>query len=94
MDRALEAGIDDVGIGMLFARCDWCFERLQRLQPVARLKKNMLAQVRTPSVCHLLNPLSVLICLYPDFPHRNGVQETGGHLALYGTFYRHSHVDP
>jgi 2-iminoacetate synthase len=38
MDRAMEAGIDDVGIGVLFGLFDWRFEVLALLQHVAHLE--------------------------------------------------------
>lgn len=41
MDRAMEAGIDDVGIGVSFGLYDWRFETLALLQPIARLEKHV-----------------------------------------------------
>lgn len=38
MDRAMEAGIDDVGIGVLFGLCDWRFELLALMQHVQHLE--------------------------------------------------------
>lgn len=38
MDRALEAGINDVGIGVLFGLCDWRFEILALMQHVRHLE--------------------------------------------------------
>ncbi len=38
MDRAMEAGIDDVGIGVLFGLCDWRFELLALMQHVRHLE--------------------------------------------------------
>ena len=32
MDRAMEGGVDDVGIGILFGLCDWRYEVLAMLQ--------------------------------------------------------------
>ncbi len=39
MDRAMEAGIDDVGIGVLFGLYDWKFEVLAMMQHIAHLEK-------------------------------------------------------
>ncbi len=38
MDRALEAGINDVGIGVLFGLCDWRFEILALMQHIRHLE--------------------------------------------------------
>lgn len=38
MDRALEAGLKDVGIGVLFGLCDWRFEILALLQHIRHLE--------------------------------------------------------
>jgi 2-iminoacetate synthase len=38
MDRAMEAGIDDVGIGPLFGLHDWRFEMLATMQHIAHLE--------------------------------------------------------
>jgi 2-iminoacetate synthase len=38
MDRAMQAGIDDVGIGVLFGLADWRFEVLALLQHIRRLE--------------------------------------------------------
>jgi 2-iminoacetate synthase len=40
MDRAMEAGIDDVGVGPLFGLYDWRFEVLALLQHIHHLEKN------------------------------------------------------
>lgn len=39
IDRAMEAGIDDVGIGVLFGLADWRFEILALLQHIEHLNK-------------------------------------------------------
>ncbi len=39
MDRAMEAGIDDVGIGVLFGLFDWRFELLALMQHIRHLEK-------------------------------------------------------
>jgi 2-iminoacetate synthase len=38
-DRAMEAGIDDVGIGVLFGLYDWRFEMLAMMQHIQHLEK-------------------------------------------------------
>jgi len=38
MDRAMEAGIDDVGVGILFGLADWRFEILSLMQHIAHLE--------------------------------------------------------
>ena len=38
-DRAMEAGIDDVGIGILFGLYDWRFEMMGMMQHIAHLEK-------------------------------------------------------
>ncbi|MFC1763015.1 [FeFe] hydrogenase H-cluster radical SAM maturase HydG [Planctomycetota bacterium] len=39
LDRAMQAGIDDVGIGVLFGLCDWRFEMLAMMQHIHHLEK-------------------------------------------------------
>ncbi|CAH2601297.1 [FeFe] hydrogenase H-cluster radical SAM maturase HydG [Rhodovastum atsumiense] len=39
MDRAMEAGIDDVGLGVLFGLYDWRFEILALMQHIAHLEQ-------------------------------------------------------
>jgi len=53
MDRAMEAGIDDVGIGVLFGLCDWRFELLALMQHIAHLEKNFGVGPHTISVPRL-----------------------------------------
>jgi 2-iminoacetate synthase len=50
MDRAMEAGIDDVGIGILFGLADWRFEILALMQHIRHLEARS-AWARTPSAC-------------------------------------------
>jgi 2-iminoacetate synthase len=38
MDRAMEAGIDDVGVGVLFGLADWRFDVLSLMQHIAHLE--------------------------------------------------------
>ncbi len=53
MDRAMEAGIDDVGIGVLFGLCDWRFELLALMQHIAHLEKHFGVGPHTISVPRL-----------------------------------------
>ena len=53
MDRAMEAGIDDVGIGVLFGLCDWRFELLALMQHIAHLEKKFGVGPHTISVPRL-----------------------------------------
>ncbi len=53
MDRAMEAGINDVGIGVLFGLCDWRFELLALMQHIAHLEKTFGFGPHTISVPRL-----------------------------------------
>jgi 2-iminoacetate synthase len=53
MDRAMEAGINDVGIGVLFGLCDWRFELLALMQHIAHLEKTFGVGPHTISVPRL-----------------------------------------
>lgn len=53
MDRAIEAGIDDVGIGVLFGLCDWRFELLALMQHIRHLEDNFGVGPHTISVPRL-----------------------------------------
>ncbi|MDD5307290.1 MAG: [FeFe] hydrogenase H-cluster radical SAM maturase HydG [Deltaproteobacteria bacterium] len=53
MDRAMEAGIDDVGIGVLFGLCDWRFEILAMMQHIRHLEKRFGVGPHTISVPRL-----------------------------------------
>lgn len=50
MDRAMEAGIDDVGIGVLFGLYDWKFEILALMQHIKHLEKTFGVGPHTISV--------------------------------------------
>ena len=50
MDRAMKAGIDDVGIGVLFGLFDWRFEVLALMQHVEHLEKTFGVGPHTISV--------------------------------------------
>ena len=51
MDRAMEAGINDVGIGVLFGLFDWRFELLALLQHIRPPRSAGSASARTRSAC-------------------------------------------
>jgi 2-iminoacetate synthase len=53
MDRAIEAGIDDVGIGVLFGLCDWRFELLALIQHTNHLESQYGIGPHTISVPRL-----------------------------------------
>jgi 2-iminoacetate synthase len=53
MDRAMEAGIDDVGIGPLFGIYDWRFELLAMLQHIHHLEERFNCGPHTISVPRL-----------------------------------------
>lgn len=53
IDRAMEAGIDDVGIGVLFGLCDWRFETLALMQHIAYLENKFGVGPHTISVPRL-----------------------------------------
>lgn len=53
MDRAMEAGIDDVGIGVLFGLFDWRFEVLALMQHIAHLEERFGVGPHTISVPRL-----------------------------------------
>ncbi|MCE5184524.1 MAG: [FeFe] hydrogenase H-cluster radical SAM maturase HydG [Planctomycetaceae bacterium] len=53
MDRAMEAGIDDVGIGVLFGLCDWRFELLAMMQHIRHLEEKFGVGPHTISVPRL-----------------------------------------
>ena len=50
MDRAMQARIDDVGIGILFGLCDWRFEILALLQHIQHLERRFGVGPHTISV--------------------------------------------
>jgi len=52
-DRAMQAGIDDLGIGVLFGLCDWRFEILAMMQHVRHLERHFGVGPHTISVPRL-----------------------------------------
>jgi len=53
MDRAMEAGINDIGIGVLFGLCDWRFEMLAMMQHIRHLEQKFGFGPHTISVPRL-----------------------------------------
>jgi 2-iminoacetate synthase len=53
MDRAMEAGIDDVGIGVLFGLADWRFEILALMQHIGHMERKFGFGPHTISVPRL-----------------------------------------
>jgi 2-iminoacetate synthase len=53
IDRAMQAGIDDVGIGVLFGLCDWRFELLALMQHIRHLEAKFGVGPHTISVPRL-----------------------------------------
>ncbi len=52
-DRAIKAGIDDIGIGVLFGLCDWRFELLALMQHIGHLEAEFGLGPHTISVPRL-----------------------------------------
>ena len=52
-DRAMQAGIDDIGIGVLFGLCDWRFEILALMQHIRHLERTFGVGPHTISVPRL-----------------------------------------
>ncbi|PKL40456.1 MAG: [FeFe] hydrogenase H-cluster radical SAM maturase HydG [Spirochaetae bacterium HGW-Spirochaetae-1] len=65
MDRALESGIDDIGLGVLFGLHDWRFELLALMQHVEHLEQNFGIGPHTVSVPRLEPALGSEISLSP-----------------------------
>ncbi|HNT33858.1 MAG TPA: [FeFe] hydrogenase H-cluster radical SAM maturase HydG [bacterium] len=67
-DRAMTAGIDDVGVGVLFGLYDWRFEILAILQHVAHLEKTFGVGPHTISVPRLEPATGSEMSEHPPFP--------------------------
>ncbi|MEW6355906.1 MAG: [FeFe] hydrogenase H-cluster radical SAM maturase HydG [Planctomycetota bacterium] len=68
MDRAMEAGIDDVGIGVLFGLCDWRFEILAMTQHIHHLEQQFGVGPHTISVPRLEPAVGSEIASHPPHP--------------------------
>ena len=68
MDRAMEAGIDDVGIGVLFGLADWRFETLALMQHSEHLSEKFGVGPHTISVPRLEPALGSEVASNPPQP--------------------------
>ena len=68
MDRAMEAGIDDVGIGVLFGLADWRFEVLALMQHIAHLEQRFGVGPHTISVPRLEPAAGSEMAAHPPHP--------------------------
>jgi len=68
MDRAMQAGIDDVGIGVLFGLFDWRFELLALLQHIAHLEQLFGVGPHTISVPRLEPAVGSQMASHPPKP--------------------------
>ncbi|MDA3899504.1 MAG: [FeFe] hydrogenase H-cluster radical SAM maturase HydG [Spirochaetes bacterium] len=68
IDRAMQAGIDDVGIGVLFGLADWRFEILALMQHINHLDTKFGVGPHTISVPRLEPATGSDISMHPPFP--------------------------
>jgi 2-iminoacetate synthase len=68
MDRAMQAGIDDVGIGALFGLYDWRYEILALMQHIRHLEKRFGVGPHTISVPRLEPALGADLASHPPHP--------------------------
>jgi 2-iminoacetate synthase len=68
MDRAMQAGIDDVGIGILFGLFDWRFEILALMQHIAHLEQRLGVGPHTISVPRLEPAIGSELAYHPPHP--------------------------
>lgn len=68
MDRAMEAGIDDVGIGILFGLFDWRFEILALMQHIQHLESRFGIGPHTISVPRLEPATGSDLATHPPHP--------------------------
>ncbi|MCF6356987.1 MAG: [FeFe] hydrogenase H-cluster radical SAM maturase HydG [Draconibacterium sp.] len=68
LHRAMEAGIDDLGIGVLFGLFDYRFEILAMMQHIAELEKTFGVGPHTVSVPRLEPATNSDIASHPPFP--------------------------
>ena len=94
MDRAMEAGIDDVGIGVLFGLFDWKYEMLAIHTAHQAPGGDASGSARTPSACRAWSrPVGSDVASHP--PHAGvgrRLPEDRGHPAAGGALHRHHHV--
>ncbi|HUX07931.1 MAG TPA: [FeFe] hydrogenase H-cluster radical SAM maturase HydG [Acidobacteriota bacterium] len=68
MDRSMNAGIDDVGIGILFGLFDWRFEVLAMMQHIAHLEQRYGVGPHTISVPRLEPAIGSDLAYHPPHP--------------------------
>jgi 2-iminoacetate synthase len=68
MDRAMQAGIDDVGIGVLFGLADWRFEILALMQHIRHLEKRFGVGPHTISMPRLEPAQGSDVAAHPPAP--------------------------
>jgi len=68
MDRAMESGIDDVGIGVLFGLFDWRFEVLALMQHIRHLEHAFGVGPHTISVPRLEPAVGSIVAERPPYP--------------------------
>jgi 2-iminoacetate synthase len=68
MDRAMEAGIDDVGIGILFGLYDWRFEVMAMMQHIRHLEERFGVGPHTISVPRLEPAVGSEMAAHPPQP--------------------------
>jgi 2-iminoacetate synthase len=68
MDRAMQSGIDDVGVGILFGLYDWRFEMLALLQHIRHLEDRFGVGPHTISVPRLEPACGSEMAEQPPFP--------------------------
>ncbi len=68
MDRAMEAGIDDVGVGVLFGLYDWRFEVLALMQHIGHLETHFGVGCHTISVPRIEPAFGAEVSEHPPVP--------------------------
>jgi 2-iminoacetate synthase len=68
MNRAMAAGINDVGIGVLFGLCDWRFEILAMMQHIRHLERKFGVGPHTISVPRLEPAVGSDLAAHPPKP--------------------------
>ena len=68
IDRAMQAGIDDVGVGVLFGLYDWRFEVMALMQHIAHLEKEFGVGCHTISVPRMEPAMGSEVATSPPYP--------------------------
>ena len=93
MDRAMEAGIDDVGIGVLFGLSDWRFEMLAMLQHIRTSRETFGVGPHTISVPRIEPATgSTWPASARRTGERRGLPQARRHPASGRAVHRHYHV--